>query len=364
VRLLRRIPRRFLRGVVRRPGSIPDVVFGNLQVVLGRYLPKQMELLHSCRTATLPPFLCKLLERKRLWSKELVVGISQKLVPFAVVLVLAQIAVAWVAPLVDQSFLQANVGVGILAAVAAAIAVVSVQRSRFRARLSIDSRLAKLATLIPILVVYGHATAAPLLDQSYTQGPYFETLIGSGVYAETFTVGIAGRLDEVDVPLSESGLVLQTPDGTPITSDPDVQIFSTQYGYPDQMLASNLLPRADIPDVFTGNYIAEDFSYANIFTTVGEVLAIVVVSNDSLVNWGIGPTATTGATYLGGAAFVEYPVGAWDPLMDTDTVYDFHFKTYVGSVPEPASVLLAAFGAMMVFGQVKARRRALSKTAR
>jgi hypothetical protein len=130
--------------------------------------------------------------------------------------------------------------------------------------------------------------------------------------SQTFTVGLAGRLDRVEMYAYAGGtlsnpLVLEIHDaasGTPGTS-----ILATQ-----QVLPSS-----------TGlQWIAFDLSAANLSVSASQRLALVLRSSQDLTH---GEYDAEGShdVYAGGGSFYRSFSGPWMPLAD----YDLMFRTYV-----------------------------------
>ena len=195
--------------------------------------------------------------------------------------------------------------------------------------------------------------AAPVLDQSFLPSGGARGVINSRPvdWAQTFTVGVGGVLDSVDVQIFRA---------TATTADLLFDIRSTVAGVPIESdvatLISVALPPARVPT--TATFVNVDVSSANIAVSPGDVLAIALRSTTVTpadYSWIL---QSSGTTYSGGTAFFRVP----DVNITTWTIssanQDQGFRTFVNAgvaaVPEPTSLALAFTGA---FGLLFVRRR-------
>lgn len=175
---------------------------------------------------------------------------------------------------------------------------------------------------------------------------------GAAIYsdfsrAQTFTVGLTGLLDRIELqvwrpgnPTAPLNVAMRTlmPSGAPDT---------TAQG----LLVSFEIPAAEIPTVaHTPNYIGIDFGAKSFHVDQGDQLAIVVTSNtgNSPAWYGWGFTRSPDPPYLGGGSYLRTAVA-----YNLDTEKYQAFRTFV-SVPEPSTCALAsaAFG-LLVFTRRK-----------
>jgi hypothetical protein len=179
-----------------------------------------------------------------------------------------------------------------------------------------------------LVVVAGVALSAPAgawagePDQSQTAPPNGAPVMsGQGWAAQTFTAGIAGRLDQVDLLLRRGGN----------PGDLTVQIRDTSGRAPGaSVLASETIAQASIPDAgFTWRSVAFDptapsaagTQYA-IVLFAGTGSGIIDPSNAYL--WGANGNNTAGDLYPGGELLSGLAGVSWSPLGA-----DGAFKTYV-----------------------------------
>jgi hypothetical protein len=201
------------------------------------------------------------------------------------------------------------------------------------------------------------ARATVVLDQSYIPAPQFTGVTGfdDGDYvAQTFTVGVGGVLDHVDV------LMRQSPGAGNLTLD----IRPTSNGVPVENDALALfvgqINGALIP-VFPPNntfaWVTLDVSSANIIVTPGEQLAITArTAAGQSFGWAVSGVPV----YAGGDAYVR-PLGfSWELTGEPSNVdYDYGFKTYVNT-PEPSTLGLAVFAGVLL---TLSRRRVVRSIA-
>jgi hypothetical protein len=176
------------------------------------------------------------------------------------------------------------------------------------------------AILGVVVGVAPNARAAVVLDQQYLV-PTITKISGfsnsSGFRrAETFTVGVAGTLSEIDIFLAAtvtfSGFnILATSAGVPTTT-----VLTT----------GTLSSSSSTEAAFT----------VSLPVTVGEVLAIEPVQSGGPVSW-LGAVSNT---YAGGGDFFLNPSSGVNDFTP-DGVDDFQtFVTTAAAAPEPASLLL------------------------
>jgi hypothetical protein len=182
------------------------------------------------------------------------------------------------------------------------------------------------------------ANASLVLDQQYllnnaTSG--FTPGLGGGFRrAETFTVGVAGTLSQVDVIIGF---------GPPLTG---LNILSTSAGVPTTTV------------VGTGTLLSQSSSEADFSVSlpvsIGEVLAIEPFSS---TNNGGGWLTENPGTYPGGGDFFLNPGFGINNFTPSGNAEDFRtFVTVATAVPEPASLTCLASGFAFLLALRRRRR--------
>jgi hypothetical protein len=200
-------------------------------------------------------------------------------------------------------------------------------------------------------------SAAPTVDQSniYASGApvAWNTVYTGHQFAQTFTVGMSGRLTRFDVPIVH-GFTAQ-----PITID----LRGTTAGQPVEpdspVLASFTLPASSVPQDHgvAATLTTLDLSAANVMVSQGDVLAITMRSNASgnlpnedMYLW--QESFTHDDPYPRGSQFSRASSGTWTPLLTND---DSLFQTFV-DVPEPAGAGVFVTVMMLAGRRITARR--------
>jgi hypothetical protein len=174
-----------------------------------------------------------------------------------------------------------------------------------------------------ILGVAGSASAGTL-DQQQTDFSVGTGTIDSGeTPAQTFTAGLSGGIDQVDLHLESHGPT------TPVT----VEIRDTSGGAPGaKVLAAQSVPASSIPTA--GSWVTVNFATPAPVTAGSQYAVLAYSSPVSMIqhyDWGYG-----GDSYAGGRftyATSSPPSGPWT----TGSTADLAFKTYVAQ-PQAATV--------------------------
>jgi hypothetical protein len=231
----------------------------------------------------------------------------------------------------------------------------------------------KTIIIAAILLVTSYAQAIPVLDQIYFD-PVLNSTGGTSRpdnsfrRAQTFTVGIGGLLNSVDV-FDGGGLgsILNfwQMSGTPGS----MRILATSNGVP----TFTVLASMNVALYTTDNWVTWDFSSSGLFVTPGEVLAL-----DLLIPMqGPGWSGHVPGGYSGGADyFLNTEFGILNFTRNTNLDVDWFFRTFVGegersglqplppppppprSIPEPSALWLLLAGSLVLLWTKFSRRPA------
>ena len=164
------------------------------------------------------------------------------------------------------------------------------------------------------------SASAGTLDQQQTDFSVGSGTVDSGeTPAQTFTAGLSGGIDQVDLHLESHGPT------TPLT----VEIRNTSAGDPGgTVLAGQSVPASSVPAA--PSWVTFNFATAAP-VTAGTQYAIVASSSPVSISqhydWGYG-----GDSYAGGRfTYASPPSGPWTP----GSTADLAFKTYVTPPPTP-----------------------------
>jgi len=197
------------------------------------------------------------------------------------------------------------------------------------------------------------ASAGGTLDQSNVVNTFdFDAAVVSEVSrGQTFTVGLAGVLSQVNLEIYKS---------TNTIVDPTFEVVGTTSGAPDdsKVLFQTVIPLSAIPTFDTPPsgaipMTSVDVSSADIVVTPGEVLGITLARNAQgsppwlLWRQGIGG-------YTGGNSYDSIPPGS--PWV-VDSPYQGGFQTFVSTIPEPSAVILALIGVVSLAMPLRRRLR-------
>ena len=168
-------------------------------------------------------------------------------------------------------------------------------------------------------------------------------------FAQTFTVGVDGKLSVVEVEayhtLNTYNVML-------------VDIWNTNAGLPDPSVS---LAHWEIGDMnssmIAGTFVSLDLGSAAFTVSPGEIYAIVFSSNNLTYQGGRHLVRGTSDTYSGGDSFsrtiyTDYTAAtSWN-----SNGSDYGFRTFVDvqSIPEPSTMLLLCSG---LFGMIGFKRK-------
>jgi hypothetical protein len=210
-------------------------------------------------------------------------------------------------------------------------------------------RTSLIALFFAMAVLARPVSAAPVLDQNYSPSLDFSAAVTRGpLYvdedkAQTFTVGLTGLLDRIEVPVSRH----------PTTTGPlGLEVRTVIGGVPaadgvlGSVLASVEISLLGIPPLPGGGYTWVAATGLNIPVTQGQQLAIVLQNLDvNFIGWGAN------LTYGGGALFTRENNAAWQGL----GAFDGAFRTYV-AVPETGGWLMLTGATALVAGGAVLKR--------
>jgi hypothetical protein len=221
--------------------------------------------------------------------------------------------------------------------------------------------------LITALMSIVVRTAGAEVDQQFVPADWgAESNVGAGNdvdWAQTFTVGLTGTLTGIDIWVDRPAAVTMpllydirtTLAGIP--TEPDSSSNVLAYGSIDASMmpiAGTGTPRSGMTHI--------DISSASLSVTAGDVLAIVLRSDDP----GTGCCGFTyswlgdvpAGVYSAGNAYVRAEGGIF--ITWTTQNQDNAFRTYVDPIPEPSAVFLSMWAIGTVILACPVRRRILA----
>ena len=186
-----------------------------------------------------------------------------------------------------------------------------------------------LGAVVVILASAICANAAVTLDQQHdTATATADSSNGSvSEMAQTFTVGIAGTLDHIDVSMFQLGSIFTT------SGDPKLSVYNTAAGAPTGAPLTTIQISTTLVPLGSAAFVTFDVSGAAIPVTVGEVLAFGVSTTSDPGPYFMPDDTDTGAIddYTAGAAYRRtLPAQPWQLLQPFG---DHEFRTYVNALP-------------------------------
>jgi hypothetical protein len=182
------------------------------------------------------------------------------------------------------------------------------------------------AGLFVTLLLAISARCEVVLDQEndFVSGVADSTLGNVSEVGQTFTVGVDGTLDRVEVLMFRLGGIFEP------TADPTIHIYQTSGGLPDGApLASVVIPKALVPYNIAG-FVSFDVSSAALPVHDGDVLAFGISTSSS-----VGPyfLLVAADNYAGGDSvnrLLNPPGGPPDPWQLPNAPFQDHgFRTFV-----------------------------------
>jgi hypothetical protein len=181
--------------------------------------------------------------------------------------------------------------------------------------------------LISAAVLVTSAEATGTLDQSQPSfGPSFFSIgnCGSASLAQTFTDGISGSLDQIDIGVWR--------DASNAAAPLELEVYAAPGGIPSgTALASATVATSN----FVTNPVSATFIHVPldppVAVTAGVQYAIVLLSTNLPCFAGYWWLYVEGNPYSGGGALVRFGSDAWQSLGTAGQ--DFAFQTYVSPLP-------------------------------
>jgi len=197
------------------------------------------------------------------------------------------------------------------------------------------------AMLMLLAGAFSHATAATILDQEYvaTVDDFVNRFSGvsedANRAAQTFTVGITGTLDRVDVQLCSNPNCTMNVSFNPDLVD-GLRILDTSVGGVPTSTLLTLLTFTVLSD----GWVSFDLSASMLSVGAGDILAIEILGErDQSIFWrGLEPGG-----YAAGARYIDSSAGSFTNVDGTD----LFFRTFVTpeqTVPEPTTLSLLGLG--------------------
>jgi hypothetical protein len=144
---------------------------------------------------------------------------------------------------------------------------------------------------------------------------------------QTFTVGVAGVLDHVDLFMFRVGGIFDP------TGDPLLRVYNTASGLPTgSPLASVIISEALVP-LNNAAFVSFDVSSAAIGVTVGDVLAWSVTATSGVGPYFVPTDQGQSVEYTGGAAVINFGP-AWQFISPAQ---DHSFRTFVSATAQQPS---------------------------
>jgi hypothetical protein len=184
--------------------------------------------------------------------------------------------------------------------------------------------LAVPAALFAALFTVTATAGAGVLDQSQATVSNTAVFVSDAHFvAQTFTDGVSGRLDQLDLAVTRPGAIVIVP----LT----VEIRTVSGGVPSNVVIGGAtVPAASVPQGFPAGFFSVPLS-PSVPVSAGVQYAIVLRSAScgfsNCYLWGLGIGTNP---YPAGLALGSVPGGPWTPPIANT---DFAFKTYVATAP-------------------------------
>lgn len=167
-----------------------------------------------------------------------------------------------------------------------------------------------------------------VLDQQHTFTSSIANSTNGDVtqVGQTFTVGVAGTLDHIDVFMFRLGGIFDP------TGDALLRVFNTSGGLPmGSPLASVTIAELLVP-LNNAAFVTFDVSSAAVAVNVGELLAFSVTATGGVGPYFLPTDQSQSIEYAGGAAIIKFGNNAWQM---TSPPQDQSFRTFVNATAAP-----------------------------
>jgi hypothetical protein len=171
---------------------------------------------------------------------------------------------------------------------------------------------------------FATAQAEVVLDQEHNFANSVASSTNGDVsqIGQTFTVGVAGTLDHIDVLMFRLGGPFDP------TGDALLRVYNTSDGLPTgAALFSTIVPEVMVP-LDTPGFVTFDVSSAGIDVNVGDVLALSVTATAGIGPYFILSDVGLAIEYSGGKAIAKFGSNAWQVLTPNQ---DHGFRTFVNT---------------------------------
>jgi len=192
------------------------------------------------------------------------------------------------------------------------------------------------AGLTVCLLMHAEVQGDILLDQQhmFTSSIANSTNGDVSQMGQTFTVGVAGTLDHINVLMFRLGGIFDP------TGDPLLRVYNTAGGLPSgSPLATITIPESSVP-LNNASMVTFDVSSAGIAVNLGDILAFSVTATSGTGPYFLLTDQGQSIEYSGGDAVAMYGANPWQLISPPQ---DHGFQTFVNvPVPEP-SMAAASF---------------------
>lgn len=189
-----------------------------------------------------------------------------------------------------------------------------------------------------------------ILDQQYSFSSSVASSTNGDVsqMGQTFTVGIGGTLDHIDVLMFRLGGIFET------TGDPVLSVYNVSGGLPfGSPLATVSIPEINVP-YNNAAMVSFDLSAAAISLNVGDILAFSVTASSGVGPYFLLTDQGQPIEYGGGNAIAKFGANPWQTIAPNQ---DHGFQTFVNAIPEPATGTLLLLSSLLIGAVWRNRKR-------